>query len=100
MTYLKSVTTLVYDPGKCTGCGRCIEVCPREVFVMRDKKAAVTDKDRCMECGACALNCEFGAITVNAGVGCAAAVIHSILKGGEPVCGCSSESSAGNASCC
>jgi len=43
-----------------------------------------------MECGACALNCEFGAISVNSGVGCAAALINSMVTGGAPTCGCDS----------
>jgi hypothetical protein len=43
-----------------------------------------------MECGACTNNCEFGAIEVKAGVGCAAAVIRGMISGGEPECGCSS----------
>ncbi len=88
MKYLANVTTLRYASDKCTGCGRCVEVCPHGVFAMREKRASVTDKDLCMECGACALNCEFGAITVNSGVGCAAAVINSMITGGEPSCGC------------
>jgi NAD-dependent dihydropyrimidine dehydrogenase PreA subunit len=88
MKYLANVTTLQYSRDKCTGCGRCAEVCPQSVFEMRDKRAAITDKDRCMECGACALNCEFGAISVNAGVGCAAALINSMVTGGPPSCGC------------
>jgi len=66
-----------YSPDKCAGCGRCAEVCPRDVFAMQDKRAVVMDKDLCMECGACALNCEYGAITVNSGVGCAAALINA-----------------------
>ncbi len=86
--YLADVTTLKYDSEQCAGCGRCVEVCPRGVFEMRDKRAAVTDKDLCMECGACARNCEFGAIAVNSGVGCAAALINSMVTGGEPTCGC------------
>jgi len=49
-----------------------------------------------MECGACARNCEFGALSVNAGVGCAAAVINGIIRGTEPDCDCGK--SAG--SCC
>lgn len=97
MKYLANVTTLQYAPDKCAGCGRCVEVCPQGVFVMRDKLAAVTDKDLCMECGACAMNCEFGAITVNSGVGCATALINSMVTGGEPACGCSD---AGGGSCC
>jgi len=96
MKYLANVTTLQFFSEKCTGCGRCVEVCPHGVFEMRDKRAAVTDRDRCMECGACALNCEFNAITVNTGVGCAAAIINSLIYGGAPSCDCSG---TGN-SCC
>ena len=96
MTYLKNTTTLRFDPEKCNGCRKCTEVCPHAVFEMRDRKAAIVDRDRCMECGACALNCESGALTVNAGVGCAAAVINGMLGGGEPACGCSGEATEGS----
>lgn len=89
MKYLADVTTLVYAADKCAGCGRCVEVCPQGVFEMQEKRAVVTDRDLCMECGACARNCDFGAISVNAGVGCAAAIINSMISGGEPTCGCS-----------
>ncbi len=99
MKYLANVTTLKYSPEKCAGCRRCVEVCPHGVFEMKDKKAAITDSDLCMECGACALNCESGAITVNSGVGCAAAIINSLVKGGEPTCGCS-DNPGGAGSCC
>jgi MinD superfamily P-loop ATPase len=90
MKYLANVSTLQYSAKKCAGCGRCAEVCPRGVFVMQDKRATITDKDLCMECGACALNCEFDAISVNSGVGCAAALINSMITGGPPSCDCSS----------
>jgi NAD-dependent dihydropyrimidine dehydrogenase PreA subunit len=89
MKYLANVTTLQFFSDKCTGCGRCVEVCPHGVFAMRDKRANLTDRDRCMECGACAKNCEFGAITVSTGVGCAAAIINSLIYGGAPSCDCS-----------
>jgi ferredoxin len=88
MKYLKNVATLRLDRERCTGCGRCVEVCPHAVFSMKDSKAMIDDLDRCMECGACAMNCAFGAISVNAGVGCAAAIIHGKLHGTEPSCGC------------
>ena len=88
MKYLANVTSLKFFSDRCTGCGRCVEVCPHAVFVMNGKKAAISDKDRCMECGACTRNCAFGAITVNAGVGCAAAIINGMVTGGEPSCGC------------
>lgn len=88
--YLKNVTTLRLSIEKCSGCGRCAEVCPHRVFSINEKKAKIEDKDRCIECGACAKNCPENAITVNAGVGCAAAVIMSWLTGSEPSCDCSS----------
>ena len=97
MRYLSNVATLVFSPGKCTGCGTCIEVCPHAVFEPSGKKVRVIDSDLCMECGACAKNCEFGALEVHAGVGCASALIRSMLTGGEPVCGCTGPESDG---CC
>ncbi|MDA8100972.1 MAG: mercury methylation ferredoxin HgcB [Nitrospiraceae bacterium] len=100
MRYLAGVTSLAYDREKCSGCGRCTEVCPHGVFAMREKRAAVVDRDRCMECGACAKNCDFGAITVTAGVGCASAIIRSMIVGGEPTCGCGDGTAASSGGCC
>jgi NAD-dependent dihydropyrimidine dehydrogenase PreA subunit len=97
MKYLSKVTSLEFFPEKCSGCGRCTEVCPHGVFEMKDKHAMITDRDLCMECGACVRNCEFGAIRVDAGVGCAAALINSMITGGEPSCDCSGPSNSG---CC
>ena len=85
--YLKDVVSLSVDSEKCNGCGRCNEVCPHTVFNVIEGKALITDRDLCMECGACALNCTTEAITVNPGVGCAAAIIFGWLTGGEPSCG-------------
>ncbi len=93
--YLKNVATLEYDPSLCIGCRLCIEVCPHNVFKMAGKKAEIIDRDKCMECGACVLNCVPGALTVNQGVGCAAAVISGFLKGTEPNCDC-----GGGETCC
>lgn len=98
MKYLQNVASLEYFPEKCAGCGMCIEVCPHEVFTLKDKKAVIIDRDRCMECGACANNCAFGALTVDKGVGCATAIINSMITGGEPSCGCNEKNSADN--CC
>ena len=96
--YLRNVTTLFYDGEKCTGCGKCTEVCPHGVFDVTNGKAEVIHRDLCMECGACALNCPFDAITVNAGVGCAAAIIWGWFTGNEPACG--SENGAAGGECC
>ena len=74
--YLKGVTTLVLDRGRCIGCGMCPRVCPHQVFEIREKKAEIVERDACMECGACALNCPVDAITVDAGVGCASGIFN------------------------
>lgn len=87
MKYLKNVVTLQYDSTKCTGCGKCLEVCPHRVFQPEGNKVKISDRDACMECGACARNCAFDAISVEAGVGCAAAVIIGFFTGTEPTCG-------------
>ena len=87
LIYLKNVVTLQLDQEKCTGCGPCLEVCPRQVFSLNGKKMGIENRDACMECGACALNCPFNALAVEAGVGCAAAVINSALgRTGDSCC--------------
>ena len=90
--YLPGVTTLNLDVSACTGCGMCTAVCPHGVFTLNDRKAAIVDLDGCMECGACANNCPAGAIKVTPGVGCAAYIIQTWIKGkdaascGDPKC--------------
>jgi NAD-dependent dihydropyrimidine dehydrogenase PreA subunit len=90
--YLPGVVTLELDAAKCNGCRMCTMVCPHAVFEIENKRAVVRHKDLCMECGACAKNCEAGAITVKSGVGCAAGIINGILRGTEPTCDCNSNS--------
>ena len=74
MVYLKNVVSLQFDPKLCSGCGHCLEVCPRGVFRRAEKAVEIQDRDRCIECGACMMNCPADAITVDAGVGCASAI--------------------------
>lgn len=87
LRYLSGVVTLKYDVNKCKGCGQCMEVCPHGVFGMEHRKAKIVDKDACIECGACMKNCPFNAITVEPGVGCAAAVLSSGKKDNVVCCG-------------
>ncbi|MCP4627837.1 MAG: 4Fe-4S dicluster domain-containing protein [bacterium] len=79
--YLPGVATLDLDQEKCIGCGECLLVCPHQVFMIADRKAAIDDRDGCMECGACAVNCKAAAITVSPGVGCASYIIKTWIKG-------------------
>lgn len=88
-------TTLHYEPALCTGCGLCSIVCPHGVFVQGNEIAELRYPERCIECGACQRNCALGAISVRAGVGCAAALMLDALRGrksnscdcdGQPLC--------------
>lgn len=79
-SYLKDVTTLDLQEELCIGCGRCLEVCPHQVFEIAAKKASIALRDACMECGACQKNCPVNAITVAAGVGCATGLINDWLR--------------------
>ena len=96
LVYLEDVATLKLDPSKCIGCGLCAIVCPHTVFVIEDKLARIDALDRCMECGACVGNCPVDALSVQAGVGCASAIIHGWITGKEPSCDCGDDGS----SCC
>lgn len=87
--YLKDVATLEFDSAKCVGCGMCRIVCPHDVFAADGRRVWVANRDACMECGACAMNCPTGAVSVDAGVGCAAAVINSMLGRRSSSCCCS-----------
>ena len=98
MKYLLNTVSLEFFPEKCAGCGMCLEVCPHGVFALKNKKAVILDRDRCMECGACVNNCAFRALKVDKGVGCASAVINGMISGGEPSCGCGGGSNTG--ACC
>ena len=111
LIYLKDVVTLKLDPEKCIGCGMCLLVCPHAVLSLTNGKVDIVNRDACMECGACAQNCPVNALSVQAGVGCATAVINSALgrKNGSccctidsrgPSCGPADSSSSGRSGCC
>ncbi len=46
----------------CTGCTRCVRVCPTKAISGAVKKLHVIDQDKCTKCGACMEACTFKAI--------------------------------------
>ncbi len=86
MNYLKNVATLKLNKEICIGCGKCLIVCPHEVFALCDDKANIINLDACMECGACVKNCPVNALSVKTGVGCASGILSGLLGGKEACC--------------
>ena len=100
MRYLEDVVTLGFDSRRCNGCGACVEVCPHGVMQMDGDRVRVGDRDLCIECGACANNCATGAVSVQTGVGCAAAVINAALGRTSSACCCSVDVGGQEVPCC
>ncbi len=49
---------------KCDVGGRCVEQCPRDVLVIKDKKIVIADHKNCSLCRTCEETCSLGAIKV------------------------------------
>jgi 4Fe-4S ferredoxin len=66
--------SLTLDKTRCTGCGICMEICPREAIEIRkipktegEKKKPPTidvSQEKCHYCGMCESICPFGALTI------------------------------------
>ena len=54
--------TLKLDYDKCTGVGDCVDMCPVDIFEVKDGKAIVKNIDECTECCACITACPNDAI--------------------------------------
>jgi NAD-dependent dihydropyrimidine dehydrogenase PreA subunit len=56
------------DAARCTGCGRCIAVCPAHVLTFETERwtkfAVLMDADPCTGCSLCEARCPFNAITM------------------------------------
>lgn len=96
LIYLRDVVTLGLDEKKCMGCGICLLVCPHAVLDLNNGKIEIANRDACMECGACARNCPAEALSVRAGVGCAVAVVNSMLGRKKSSCCCVVDSGEGS----
>ena len=49
---------------KCVGCGECVDVCPVEVYELKDGKSEPVNYEECLGCESCVEVCESDAITV------------------------------------
>lgn len=79
---------IALDSTCCTGCGTCRKVCPHGVLGLQERKALLQAEERCIECGACQLNCQYDAIEVTKGTGCLFAIIaEDILHLDRRSCG-------------
>jgi NAD-dependent dihydropyrimidine dehydrogenase PreA subunit len=87
LAYIPGVATITLDRTRCNGCRMCLKICPHAVFGAASREVEILEPDRCMECGACVLNCSEGALTVNPGVGCAAAILLGWITRSRPSCG-------------
>lgn len=86
LRYLRGVATIELFSERCNGCGMCAVVCPHGVMRLDNSRAMIEDRDACMECGACSRNCPEEAISVQAGVGCAQAVINNAFGRSSSCC--------------
>jgi UDP-glucose 4-epimerase len=53
--------TITVDEDKCTGCGKCVEVCPFNLRILEEGRSSV-DPNRCVGCGRCVKVCSEEAI--------------------------------------
>ena len=57
-----SAETIYIDPKLCTGCGECIDVCPKDCIEGKNKYIHMIDDFDCDKCGKCMEVCEADAI--------------------------------------
>jgi len=68
--YIKDLTNTpcnynVYIDAQCIGCGKCVTICPLNVFEIKDKKAVVINEKDCIHCNLCQKQCQERAILIN-----------------------------------
>jgi len=60
-----STARVAIHTGRCTGCGKCLQVCPYGVFTANGSTAVAANADACRLCGHCVQVCPAGAITLS-----------------------------------
>ncbi|HEN20508.1 MAG TPA: 4Fe-4S dicluster domain-containing protein, partial [Desulfobacteraceae bacterium] len=59
-----ALISYIIDDEKCTGCGKCVKVCPSSAVTGKKKMPHRIDPEICIRCGACLASCKFDAISV------------------------------------
>lgn len=49
----------IRNPGRCTGCGTCVQYCREEALYVNDGIVRM-DESKCMQCGTCVNSCVYG----------------------------------------
>lgn len=67
--YIKDLTNTpnncnVYIDAQCVGCGKCVAICPLNIFEIKDKKAVVINDKDCIHCSLCQKQCQERAILI------------------------------------
>ncbi len=60
----RELITYYIDEEACTGCGRCLRVCPAEAITGEKKEPHKIDPEKCIKCGSCKEVCRFDAVKV------------------------------------
>ena len=55
---------ITINRGNCSGCGKCVPVCPVNLWVIENGKAKIREayKEICLECASCWQVCDYNAI--------------------------------------
>lgn len=73
---------LLFNPDRCTGCGRCVSSCRHGLIYMKNNKSAMENEkwaDRCRECSDCISACPSGVREIMGRTMTAEAVIEEIM---------------------
>jgi len=65
---------LMFFPRNCIECGRCVELCPNGVMVIRDGERRIL-RDECRDCGTCTQECYAQALVMSGRTATAAEVV-------------------------